>query len=139
MTTSELFCHRHYQEFSKSYLEHLMKFGHVDNSDTYYLPVSSMVSRDVNFRPVKGQEAIRVLLARSNAKVALLKANGLKLVAESRPIDGGRAQLLAFTELKANSEYILKYEISEKPGQSDGAAAEYCEHFIMAVKTWDSD
>lgn len=89
-TSDEIWCRRHFSEVPKS-LETLMQFGSLDLSETYYVPVSNFYSRQMSFTVKKGQDALRVLLARSNAKIALIRDSDKKLIEQSKPIEAGKA------------------------------------------------
>lgn len=116
----------------------MMQFGGLDLNEIYYVPASNFYSREIEFTVRKGQDALRVLLARSNAHVALLRGSDRRQIATSKPIELGSAQLLVQEELAVDQKYILVVELSEKAGVADGAALSGCEHFPMQIKTWDS-
>lgn len=138
LSSAELWCRSHYHELPSS-LDTLLQFGSLDLSETFFAPVTSFYSHEILFKAREGQDALRVLLARSNAKIALLEGSGdRKLVAQSRPVEGGRAQVLIATKLTVNSAYILVVELSEESGVMDGATAQACAPFGLAIKTWDS-
>jgi len=60
----------------------------------------------------KDQNGLRILLAKSNCKVSVLNDDSRKLVAESRPIDDGQAQLLITTDLEEGIKYVIILEFS---------------------------
>ena len=49
------------------------------------------------------------------------------------------AQELIVTKLQPNMAYQIVLEFSEELGSVDGTAAHPCEHFVLAVKSWDSE
>lgn len=116
----------------------MMQFGNVDLSETYFVPASNFFSRSISFTVRRGQDALRVLLARSNAKIALIRESDKKVIDLSKPIEGGKAQLLAVTDLQDGTKYQIVIELSEKAGIQDGEALSFCEHFTMQIKTWES-
>ena len=71
----------------------------IDISEQYFLPTFSYTSHQIMYTARKDQNGLRIVLARSNSKVSLLEDDSRKLVAESRPIDEGQAQLLITSEL----------------------------------------
>jgi len=71
----------------------------IDLSEQFFLPTFSYTSHQIQYTARKEQSGLRILLGKSNAKVSFLNEDNRKLVAESRPIDQGQAQLLITTEL----------------------------------------
>lgn len=112
--------------------------GSVDISETFYLPSYAFESHKILFTVRKGQDALRVLLAKSNSKIAIYQESNKKLVGQSRPIEEAKAQLLIATELEVGTTYSIILEFSAETGKIDGEGAKACEHFAMAIKTWDS-
>ena len=76
---------------------------------------------------------MRIVLAKSNCKVSLLSDDSRSVVAESRPIDDGKAQLLIANELTEGEKFVIILEFSEKHGEINNLKT--CHHFILAVKT----
>lgn len=112
--------------------------GAVDISETFYLPSYAFESHTMLFTVRKGQDALRVLLAKSNSKIAIYQESNKKLVGQSRPVEEAKAQLLIATELEVGTTYSIILEFSAETGVLDGEGAEACEHFAMAIRTWDS-
>jgi len=54
--------------------------GSVDISETFYLPSYAFESHKILFTVRKGQDALRVLLAKSNSKIAIYQESNKKLV-----------------------------------------------------------
>jgi hypothetical protein len=54
--------------------------GSVDISETFYLPSFAFGSHKILFTVSKGQDALRVLLAKSNSKIAIYQESNKKLV-----------------------------------------------------------
>jgi len=102
------------------------------------LPTFAYTSHEVTFVAREGQSALRLFLANSNSKASLLNQDDRKLVAESRPIDQGHAQLLIATDLAVGAKYLLLLEFSERHGGLEGQGSRSCDHFVMAVKTVDA-
>ena len=133
----ELVCMKEYlplpQSLSSRWLQGL------DISEQYFSPVKSFLTHEMTFTPQDDQDAVRVLLARGNAKITLIEENGRYVIAESRPIEEGKAQILEATELKKGTSYAIVLELSELIGMNDGEGARGCNHFQLAVKTWNSN
>ncbi len=83
--------------------------------------------------------AIRIMVARANSKIALIKQDTKEMIIQSRPIDNGQAQLLIFKNLQVGIKYTLDLEFSERMGSLDGESVVGCESFIFSFKTWDSN
>ena len=107
-------------------------------SERFYIPTSYAYSHHISFVAKKGQDALRVLLVTSNAKMALFESKSLGLVAQSKSVEDGDAQLLSAHNLRHDEHYTILLEFSEEAGVLDGEAAQQCNHFVMALKTWDS-
>lgn len=113
--------------------------GSVDISETFYLPSETYTSHKISFTVRKGQDALRILLAKSNSKIAVYKESDKQLVVQSRPVEEAKAQLLIATELEVGTTYTIILEFSELVGALDGEGAGQCHHFVMAIRTWDSN
>ena len=137
LSAEELKCLKQYLPLPTS-LDTLVQAGPLDLSETFYAPTASFFSHEMSFTARQGEDAVRVLLAKANSKIALLDGSGRSLVAQSRPVESGRAQLLIATRLRPDTVYTIVLEFSEAAGGQDGEAAAACEHFVMAVKTWDT-
>lgn len=111
----------------------------IDWSEAFFLPTFAYTSHEVSFTAREGQSALRVFLAKSNCKASILNKEDRKLVAQSRPIDQGSAQLMIATDLTAGNKYIIVLEFSERHGAIEGQAARSCDNFVLAVKTADSN
>lgn len=59
-------------------------------------------------------------------------------MAQSRPVEEAKAQLLIATELEVGTTYAIILEFSEVAGTLDGEGAGSCDHFVMAIRTWDT-
>ena len=92
----------------------------IDLSEHFFLPTFSYTSHQIQFTARKDQYGLRILLAKSNCKVSLLNEDTRHLVAESRPIDDGQAQLVIATELQEGIKYVIILEFSQKQGAVDG-------------------
>jgi len=68
--------------------------GTVDMSDSYYIPTMFQYSHEIKFTVTKDEDAIRVLLVKSNAKLVLLETESMALVVQSKSVEVGDAQLL---------------------------------------------
>jgi len=53
-------------------------------------------------------------------------------------VDSGRAQLLIAAQLRDNTDYSIVLEFSEIPGGEDSEAEVACDHFVLAVRSWDT-
>jgi hypothetical protein len=137
MSSNELKCLKEYLPLPKS-LDQRMQFGSLDLSETFYTLASGYFSHEMSLTARAGQDALRVLLVRANSKMALLEASNREIVAQSRPTDSGRAQLLVASELRPEKTYLLVLEFSEETDTQDRKATAACEHFVLAAKTWDS-
>lgn len=62
----------------------------------------------------------------------------MQFVVSSKSVEDGDAQLLIAKQLHVGTQYIILLEFSEEEGVFDGEAAEECNHFILALKTWNS-
>lgn len=62
----------------------------------------------------------------------------MQLVVSSKSIEDGDAQLLIAKYLTIGTQYTILLEFSEEQGVFDGEAAEECNHFILALKTWNT-
>jgi len=109
----------------------------IDWSESFYLPTYAFTSHEMLYTAREGQQALRVFLAKSNCKASILSKEDRKLLAQSRPVDKGRAQLLVATDLVVGSQYLVLLEFSERAGL-DGRGGASCDHFVMAVKTGDA-
>lgn len=110
----------------------------IDLSEHFFLPTFSYSSHTIQYTSRKDQNGIRILLAQSNSKVSLLNDESRKLVAESRPIDDGQAQLLIASELEEGKKYIIILEFSQKHGAIDRQGLGNCHNFVLAIKTVSS-
>jgi hypothetical protein len=137
VSKAELACLKEYLPLPAS-LEAFSITGSVDISETFYLPSYAFTSQKILFTVRKGQDSLRVLLAKSNSKIAIYKESDKKLVAQSRPVEEAKAQLLIATELEVGTTYAIILEFSEVGGVLDGEAAGSCDHFVMAIRTWDT-
>jgi hypothetical protein len=112
-------------------LEAFSMAGSVDISETFYLPNEMYDSHKISFTVRKGQDALRVLLAKSNSKIAIYRESDKRLEAQSRPVEEAKAQLLIATELEVGTTYTIILEFSEQVGVLDGEGAKKCRHFVM--------
>ena len=138
VTPEELMCQKEYQKLPTS-LDGFALAGAVDLSEAYYSPTLNFHSHEIAFTAKRGQDALRVLVASSHAKLALYEHSDRSLVAQSRPVDGARAQLLVAQHLRPGTVYTIMLEFSEEAGMHDEEAADVqCDRFFMSIKTWDS-
>jgi len=89
-------------------------------SETFYVPTSEFHSHEISFTAKPGQDALRVLLAKANTKVSLIETSSRSLLAQSRPVEAGKAQLLIATKLKVSIAYTIILEFSAATGSGDG-------------------
>ena len=71
--------------------------------------------------------------------MVLLETRDRTVLAQSRSIEKGKAQLLVATKLDPNVQHTLLLEFSESIGGIDGEASQDCVNFVMAMRTWDSN
>ena len=74
--------------------------GQLDISETFVIPTTSFHSHAIGFSLSQGNDAVRVFIHRTNAKIAVYQKDDQKLIGESQPVDQGRGQLLEVTGLK---------------------------------------
>jgi hypothetical protein len=110
----------------------------LDMSDSYYIPTMFQYSHEMNFTVTRNEDALRILLVKSNAKIVLLETHSRALVMQSKAVEDGDAQLLIAKSLKVGTSYIILLEFSEAEGALDGEAKEACNHFTLTIKSWDS-
>ena len=60
-------------------------------------------------------------------------------MAQSKSVEEAKAQLLIATELEVGTTYTIILEFAEQVGALDGEGAAKCHHFVMAIRTWDSN
>jgi len=137
VTEGELRCLKHYQPLPQS-LEAYHIAGAIDITETFYITTKAYLSHEMSFTPREGQDALRVLLIKSNSKIAVFEESGRRLVAQSRPLDNAKGQLLIAQNLEVGTNYTIVLEFSEQVGGLDGETAVECDHFVVAVTTWDS-
>jgi len=137
VTQEELGCLKEYLPLPES-LEALSVAGSVDISEAFYIPMQSYHAHEISFTAREGQDALRILLAKANSKIAVYEKSGRALAAQSRPVEAAKAQLLIATELRVGTAYTILLEFSEQVGGLDGEGAGSCDHFEMALRTWDS-
>lgn len=119
VTEDELHCRNEYLPLPDD-LDASGLASQIDWSEAFFLPTFAYTSHEVAFTAREGQSALRVFLAKSNSKASILKKEDRKLVAESRPIDQGSAQLLIAQDLSAGTQYIIVLEFSERHGAIEG-------------------
>jgi hypothetical protein len=89
VTPEELVCLKEFLPLPKS-LNGYISMGSVDLSEAFYIGTNSYHSHEMSFTPIKGHTALRIIIAKSNSKIALLEQSGRKLVAQSRPVEAGK-------------------------------------------------
>lgn len=119
VTEEELHCRNEYLPLPED-LDANGLTSQIDWSEAFFLPTFAYTTHEVAFTAREGQAALRVFLAKSNSKASILNQEDRKLVAESRPIDQGSAQLLIATELTAGTKYVILLEFSERHGAIEG-------------------
>jgi hypothetical protein len=132
-TEDELHCKSEYQSLPDE-LDPNALLNQIDFSESFFLPTFSYTSHHITFTARKNQNAMRIVLAKSNCKVSILSDDSRQVVAESRPIDDGKAQLLIADELGEGEKYVIILEFSEKHGEINNNL-KTCHHFILAIKT----
>ena len=137
VTAEELRCLKEYLPLPES-LDSVAAAGSVDISEAFYIPMQSYHAHEISFTPGPGQDALRILLAKANSKIAVYEKSDRSLAAQSRPVEAAKAQLLIVTGLRVGTHYTILLEFSEEVGRLDGEGAESCDHFAMALRTWDS-
>lgn len=137
-TEDELHCRSEYLPLPED-LDANGVTAQIDWSEAFFLPTFAYTSHEIAFTAREGQEVLRVFLAKSNSKVSIIKKGDRAVVAASRAVDGGSAQLVIATDLSAGTNYVIVLEFSERHGGLDGQQARSCDHFVMAIKTAHSD
>ena len=98
VSQEELGCLKEYHSLPGS-LEAFSITGAVDISEAFYIPAQSYSSHKISFTARKGQDALRVLLTKANSKIAIYQESDKSLVAQSRPVEAAKAQLLIAPKL----------------------------------------
>ena len=93
VTAEELGCLKEYLPLPTS-LDAYSAMGVVDLSEAFFIGTQSYHSHEISFTPRKGQDALRVLVAKANSKIAVYEQHSKRVVAQSRPVEAGKAQLL---------------------------------------------
>lgn len=99
LTHEELNCQKEHLPLPDS-LDAKAISGSIDTSDSYYIPTMFQYSHETTFTVSKDEDALRVLLVKSNAKVVLLETKSMALVAQSKSVEDGDAQLLIAKSLR---------------------------------------
>jgi hypothetical protein len=118
-TEDELHCRSEYLPLPED-LDANGVTAQIDWSEAFFLPTFAYTSHEIAFTAREGQEVLRVFLAKSNSKVSIIKKGDRAVIAASRAVDGGSAQLVIATELTAGTNYVIVLEFSERHGGLDG-------------------
>lgn len=74
LTQVEMECLKEYLPLPLSF-DSMMQFGSLDLSEQFFVPTPEFFSHEITFTAKAKQDAIRILLAHSNAKLNLLDSN----------------------------------------------------------------